>query len=67
LKRLRLGKGLTATEVAYMVGRSSGTVLRYESGHAAPSAGVLVQLALVLDTPVNDFFVFPSEEVAAAS
>jgi transcriptional regulator with XRE-family HTH domain len=67
VKQARLDAGLTMTEFAYRLGKSTSTVARYESGQITPSLRVLTKMAEVLGVEVTDLYEpdNPRDEVAA--
>jgi transcriptional regulator with XRE-family HTH domain len=65
LRRIRHDRGISLTEMGYLVGRSSFTIGRYETGSHRPDADVLGKLAAILGIPVQDLFA-PEAEVTVA-
>ena len=55
LLQARLSRGLTQTALAVMVGRSSGTVSKWENGEQVPETEALENLASRLAMPVSWF------------
>jgi Zn-dependent peptidase ImmA (M78 family)/transcriptional regulator with XRE-family HTH domain len=55
LLQARLCRGLTQTALATMVGRSSGTVSKWEKGDQAPESDALERLATCLSLPASWF------------
>ncbi len=57
IKTLRKEKGWSQGQLAERVGGDARQISRYENGHIAPSAEVLVKLAVALDTS-TDYILF---------
>lgn len=55
LMQARLCRGMTQTALATLVGRSSGTVSKWEKGEQSPEAEALERLALQLNMPASWF------------
>lgn len=49
LKRLRLSKGLSQTELAEAIGQKQPNIYRYEHGRTEPTLDVIAKLAKALD------------------
>lgn len=58
LLQARLSRGLTQTALAAMVGRSSGTVSKWENGEQSPEIDALENLAVRLSIP-SSWFIKP--------
>ena len=56
LHKIRLGRGLGATEIARLVGVSRQTIYAIESGDYVPNTAVALQLARVLEVTVEELF-----------
>ncbi len=61
LRKLRLERGLSQTELAKAGGVTFQQLQKYESGKNRVSASMLYTLAMALDTPIADFFPLPTD------
>ena len=66
IKDLRVGKKLTQTELAKMVGMSYIQIGRYETHKSSPSSDVLQKLATALDTTTDFLMQGSSDDVVSA-
>lgn len=57
----RLAKNITQEELSKLVGLTSATISRYESGKRIPKVTHLVDLAAALNLPINYFFIEETE------
>ncbi len=55
VRELRLGLGMTQTELAVKIGVSFATINRMENGHHCPDATQLFNLSEALNVPVEKF------------
>ena len=56
LKEIRLQKGLTQESLANAVGVTRQTIIAVEKEKFVPSVKLALELALALDTPLQDLF-----------
>lgn len=63
LKKFRGGKGLTQAEVAEKIGISPVNYAKYECGTRTPSLPRLVDIALVLEKPIECFLMEERSEM----
>lgn len=63
MRRIRDERGITPTELAFRVGKSAATILRYERGEAQPSLAMARRIAGVLEASVDE--VFPDQPAKA--
>jgi putative transcriptional regulator len=56
LKEIRLQKGLTQESLANTVGVTRQTIIAVEKEKFVPSVKLALELALALDTPLQDLF-----------
>jgi len=56
LRRFRTQRGLTQSQLAEAIGRSTDLISRVERGDSAPSFGTLEALSKALDVPVAVMF-----------
>jgi putative transcriptional regulator len=56
LKEIRLQKGLTQESLAHAVGVTRQTIIAVEKEKFVPSVKLALELALALDTPLQDLF-----------
>jgi transcriptional regulator with XRE-family HTH domain len=59
IRRARLRKGLTQTELARRIDTADAQISRWENGRAFPSLGTLEAIADALDVSIESFFVDP--------
>lgn len=64
IRRIRVEREMSPTELAYKIGRTSNTVWRYEMGEAHPSLRTAQKIAEVLKVTLDDLF--PAQEKDAA-
>jgi len=57
ISELRVGKGLTVQEFAYIVGTSKQAVSAWETGSTLPRVDTLLKICNRFNVPVN-FFIF---------
>lgn len=61
IKEVRKARGITARELAGMLGVWEATIYRYESGDIALSQDVMHKLAAALGSTLDDLFPAPDE------
>ena len=66
LRKIRQDAGFKVEHVALMLGKSSYTVVGWETGRAKPNATSLGLLAGMFGITVSDLFEIPAEGAAAA-
>lgn len=54
LKKYRVAKGLSQSQLSRIIGVKSQTICMYESGVRTPKAEILKKLATALDCSVDD-------------
>lgn len=59
MKEARLKTNLTQEELGNMLGISMVAISRYENGRASPSLKTLIGIAVITQTPVEQFFDIP--------
>lgn len=62
VKRYRQLKGMTQEKLANQVGARRETIVRLEAAKYNPSLELAARIAFVLDTPIDDLFVFSFRE-----
>lgn len=60
------GKGMTPAELAFRIGKSTSTLLRYERGEAQPTLSLARLMAMILGTSVDELIPDQAAEVPAA-
>lgn len=58
LKEIRAEKGMSQTQLAYMVGVSRNTISSIETGQFNPTAKLALILCIALDKKFEDIFYF---------
>ena len=58
IKEFRNVKGLTQEKLAEMVGVRRETIIFLEQGKYNPSLGLAHRIAVILDTSIDDLFIF---------
>ena len=58
LKEYRAKAGLTQEELAAKVGVRRETIIRLEAGKYNPSLKLAIDLSRLLETPIEDLFIF---------
>lgn len=59
LKKYRLLKDMTQEQLAQMVGVRRETIMRLEKAQYNPSLKLAIDICRVVETPIEDIFVFP--------
>ncbi|MEY4666072.1 helix-turn-helix domain-containing protein [Weissella cibaria] len=63
LKKLRLSRKETSTELAKVIGVSQSTISDWETGKTAPRSGPLQKLADHYSIPISDFYIVSGDKV----
>lgn len=62
IKEFRTKRGLRQKDVAKMIGVSVPSISYYERGKKKPSINNALKIAQVLDTTIEDLFIFESKK-----
>jgi putative transcriptional regulator len=66
IRELRNGRGMTQADLAGLIAVSPRTVISLEKGHYNPSVLLAHKIALVFELPIEDIFLFDTEEGPAS-
>lgn len=64
IKKLRLERDMTQSDLAKMIGISRQSIISLESGRYNPSLPLALQLAKIFDTTVEDIFDLIEEDTS---